>query len=84
MKHDETPIVVDHVSSTSSSSAGGSMTSELFDSGAEVNPNSISSTELSRIIRCEVKCGELDHDLNIPEYRKKAGIYGIIPFSLTS
>ncbi len=30
------------------------------------------------------KDGELDYDLSIPEYRKKAGIYGIIPFSLTS
>jgi hypothetical protein len=90
MKRDETPTVIDRVSSTSSSSAGGSITSELFDAeagagaGAEVNPNSNSSTELSCVVRYEEKGGELDNDLNIPEYRKKAGIYGIISFSLTS
>jgi hypothetical protein len=51
MKRHETPTVNDHVSSTSSSSAGGSMTSKLFDAGAGVNPNSNSSTELSCIAR---------------------------------
>jgi hypothetical protein len=85
MKRDETHTVVNHVSSTSSSLAGGSMTSD-FDSGAGagagVNPNTNTSTELSRIVKYEEKGGELDYDLNIPEYSKKAVIYGIIPFLL--